>query len=173
MLLHLNITMKKIILKDFHLQNVISVDDITAVVKGIPSAHIAGVKTIAYDPTRYHQKSYYDPKPINYFVQGEYKIGPFEHILVYKFDNLQEFRHILFHEVGHHVFMKTLSSKDKKKWVFDVYPNSQHITEYSKSNAAEDFAESYAFFLHSPNKLKKIFKKYIFIKNNLNDTLKR
>ena len=72
-----------------------------------------------------------------------------DHILIYKFRTKEEFKHILYHEIGHHVFRHKLNSVQRKKWVTQVYPKSAHVSEYATTNANEDFAETYAFYVQN------------------------
>lgn len=157
--------MADIILKYFSKQSDVKLKDIALVIKSVPSKHLKGITTIAYDPSRYFQRSYSNPSPINYRARGEYQRFPFDHILVYKFESLKELKHILYHEIGHHVFWRIMGSKERKRWVVGLFPKSRHISDYSKKNGAEDFAECYAFYMHSPALLREIKEKYEFINN--------
>lgn len=153
------------IIKGFSKQKIITVDWLLTTIKSIPDMHLRGITTIAYDPDRYFQRSYVMPKAINYSVKGQYSNAPIDHILLYDFNSAEECRHILFHEIGHHVYNRVIGSTLKKEWVTKIYPNSLFVSEYARTNASEDFAESYAFYLTSKVTLQKIPGKYHFIKS--------
>ena len=56
----------------------------------------------------------------------------------------------LFHEVGHFVYFRIISSFDKKRWVTGVSRAEPEVSRYGGRNAAEDFAEAFASFaLHA------------------------
>lgn len=57
---------------------------------------------------------------------------------------------VLFHELGHFVYFRVLSSSDRKFWVTTLSTQESSVTRYGQRNAAEDFAECYAAFLMTP-----------------------
>lgn len=142
-----------LIIKGFKKQNIVSIDALTELIKRVPKTHLQGLNTVVYDPYRFYQRSYTQPRPVNYRVAGEYDSAPIDHIAIYKFRDRKEFSHILYHEIGHHVFKRCLDSVKRKEWVTKVYPNSEHVSEYAKTNASEDFAETYAFYITNPANL--------------------
>ncbi|UAA37606.1 hypothetical protein KIH87_12890 [Paraneptunicella aestuarii] len=154
----------KLVIKGFKKQNIISIDDVVNILKSVPKPHKAGITTIVYDPERFYKRSYVAPQPINYSALGEYSNLPIDHILIYEFASLNQFRHMLLHEIGHHVFRRILTSSERKKWVTELYPVEGNVTRYAQTNANEDFAESYACFYTNPLELKKLNKKFLYIK---------
>jgi hypothetical protein len=60
---------------------------------------------------------------------------------------LNLFRHILYHEIGHHVFSLVISSKVKTLWVNRIAKQTPSVSVYGATNPQEDFAEAYAIYL--------------------------
>jgi AAA+ ATPase superfamily predicted ATPase len=154
-----------LIIKGFKKQTLLSIEQIVEALTYIPKNHLRGITTLVYDPQRFYQRSYTTIKPINFKAVGEYETTPLNHILIYRFASHDEFRHILYHEVGHHVFKRYLDSVQRKRWVTQIYPNSTYVSSYAKTNAAEDFAESYASYIKKSPVLSAIPSKYKFIQN--------
>lgn len=61
--------------------------------------------------------------------------------------------HVLFHELGHHIYFALLDSVEKKHWVVDIWGSEDPVSEYGKRNAAEDFAELFALYLQGTSLL--------------------
>ena len=55
--------------------------------------------------------------------------------------------HVLFHELGHHIYFSVLDSVEKKAWVLDTWGCEDAVSAYGRRNAAEDFAELFALYL--------------------------
>jgi len=154
-----------LVVKGFSKQNIISPAQIETAIIHLPKHHISSLECIAFDPSRFYQRSYADPRPINYAAAGEYSRLPINHILIFNFRSQNEFLHILYHEIGHHVFKHVLDSFQRKSWVMDVSRNGEYVTEYAKTNASEDFAECYSIYLSDRERLAPIQLKYKFIEN--------
>ena len=63
---------------------------------------------------------------------------------------LEEFRkgNVIEHELGHHVWHKSLSAKDRNVWTNSVFDtNESPISSYGGVGIGEDFAESYADYV--------------------------
>lgn len=58
------------------------------------------------------------------------------------------FRHVLHHEIGHHVFALVISSKLRSLWVNRVSRQSSSVSAYGSTSPEEDFAEAYALYLN-------------------------
>lgn len=151
-------------LAGFKQQDIMSVDEIVHVIKRIPDAHLQGLKELIYDPERktledidYQQWQLLSQSKASFVQQRQ-------HIVIYEFDNKPLFHQILCHEIGHYVFYFIIGSVLKKQWVTELYPGSEHITEYASRNASEDFAESYAAYLIQPDELRRLLpKKHTFL----------
>jgi hypothetical protein len=118
-----------------------------------------------YDP--FTPRSYTQLRTVNYRAVGKYDSAPIDHIAIYKFKDKTELSHILYHEIGHHVFKRYLDSVKRKEWVTKVYPNSDHVSEYAKTNVSEDFAETYTFYIANPTSLVSIPSKLKFMQKCL------
>lgn len=155
----------RIVIKGFKDQTVVTIKELTDMIETIPLHHKQKIRNIVYDPTRFFQRSYVNPRPINTRVAAEYNTMPWAFVVVYRFDSKAQLRHMLYHEIGHHVYNYVLSSTQKKHWVTQIYPEKKFISQYASTNASEDFAETYSFFFHSPAKCRQFPHKYEFIKS--------
>jgi Zn-dependent protease with chaperone function len=138
----------RIIVKGFKDQSIVTIDQLLAMVEKIPLHHKQKIKNIVYDPSRFFQKSYVNPKPLNTNVAAQYNTMPWAFIVIYRFDTVKQLEHMLYHEIGHHVYNHVISSTQKKQWVTQIYPQKRFISDYAATNASEDFAETYAFYFH-------------------------
>ncbi|MCF6436975.1 hypothetical protein [Pseudoalteromonas sp. MMG022] len=155
-----------LVVKDFDKQNVVTDEQIKAAIAKVPVLHLQGLEYIVYDPSRFFQRSYVAPKPINYKVVGQYNQIPKKFICIHRISHVNEFNHVLYHEIGHHVFNQILPSQLRVAWVNDIYPHSSHfVSEYASKNAQEDFCESYSCFYTKFNELAKDSRKLAFIRN--------
>ena len=75
------------------------------------------------------------------------------------------FFHTLFHELGHFVYFRILTSFEKKRWVQGVYKKEPAVTRYGQRNAAEDFAEAFAVYVTAPARLTATGPKYLFMRD--------
>lgn len=154
----------RLLLKGFAQQNIVDVGEVVEIIDNVPPLHKKGLAAICYDPSFAFQKSYVLPKAINRRASGLYDSMPIDHILIHAIDNKPHFRHVLLHEIGHHVFRRHLTSVQRKQWVTELYPNSTFVTEYAQTNANEDFAESYSVFIQKASNLSMCPEKEAFLK---------
>lgn len=68
-------------------------------------------------------------------------------ILVQGVRDRENLFHVLFHELGHHIYFSVLDSVEKKAWVLDTWGSEDPVSSYGRRNAAEDFAELFALYL--------------------------
>ena len=157
----------KLLISGFSAQTVVSIDDVVQTVDALPVHHLNGLLEIIFDPNRETEISQdILESSCNTTAKGIY-VQTKGTVVLYDFENGERFRHILYHEIGHHVFYRILNSFDKKHWVTVLNPRSRHVTRYAMRNAAEDFADSYAVFMLNPKKLQKILSKYIFLRDRV------
>lgn len=162
-----NRTSLNVLISGFARQSQLSIEDIAAIVDSVPAFHLSGLDMITYDPgweTKSAQALLDASCPKR--TKAVY-IGAERRILVFNFDNASELRHALYHEIGHHIFERVISGALRKRWVTDITPNSNFVTPYAASNSDEDFAESYAIFLHDAERLREIPKKYAFLRDEI------
>ena len=154
----------------FSKQKIVEVDEIIAALDQLPYNHLTGLREIAYDPNRLVQRAigYYNTPDMSYSVPDFNSYGDYFHdeqwINVYKFKSKSEFFHLLYHEIGHFVYHCVISNAHRRYWVIDLYPRSTYISPYASKNASEDFAESYATYLTKPEQIKRLSRKYHFLK---------
>jgi len=48
------------------------------------------------------------------------------------------------HEIGHYVYYNKLTAEDRAEYEQLFYSSDEYITDYSKTNAVENFAEEFA-----------------------------
>lgn len=144
-----------LLLSGFWRQDVVPVDAIVHCIDLVPSFHLEGLREIVYLPEYAQAAAAYFPRgmfcsePKGEFVQRDRRI------FVYTLDHPAMVFHMLYHEIGHFVFYLVIGSRVKKRWVTQIYPGSSCVTRYAARSASEDFAETYAFYLHSPDVLEK------------------
>jgi hypothetical protein len=155
-----------LLLEGFSRQDVVPVDDIVHAVDRVPSFHLSGLRQIVYLPEFAQAAAMLvcpvmpGAEPKGEFVQRERRI------FVYAFDSPATFFQMLYHEIGHFVFYLVAGSRVKKRWVTELSPGSCCVTQYASTNAWEDFAETYAFYLLHPHLLERELPvKYAFMRD--------
>jgi len=157
----------QLLLTNFHLQATIDINDIVALLKKCSAFHLEGLQEILYDPLREMQQPLLQARRyVPAHLKGQYLLH-LHAIVIYPFENRQEVLHTIAHELGHYVFLHKLDSTLRKAWVTELYPDSEKISNYARTNAAEDFAESYAYFLLRPAELKRLAAKYAFMQQSV------
>jgi hypothetical protein len=156
-----------VLVSGFAEQSSVSIAEVAATLNSLPAFHLVGLDQVIYDPkwetgsALALQETSCSRQSKAVFLKAERKI------LVFRFDDSEELRHILYHEIGHHVFERVLDSKQRKRWVTVLNPGSRHVTRYAARNAMEDFAESYATFMRNPKAVEKIYRKYAFLRDDV------
>jgi hypothetical protein len=145
----------------FRHQELISIAMITDAIDRLPNAHIAKLTSISYEPRM-------GQGPLGQYLYDQSELAGCytkknHRITIHRLVDEPLFLHTLYHEIGHHVFYEVLKPTPKKQWVTQIYPHSDHVSEYAKRNAAEDFAETYATYLLDNEKLLHYAKKYTFM----------
>lgn len=142
----------QILVAGFDGQNIVTREEVISALKRLPELHLRGIKVVRYDPLRVIATSmtWLFDEPVAPRSRGSYyQSENFSAIVVWKFTSRSEFYHILFHEVGHYVFMKMLRQPARNKWIYDIRKWEPHsVSSYAGKNSREDFAESYAAFLN-------------------------
>lgn len=157
----------QLLLTNFHLQTTIDTNDIVALLKKCATFHLEGLQEILYDPLRQMQQPLLQARRyVPTHLKGQY-LQHLHAIVIYPFENRQEALHTIAHELGHYVFLHRLDSTLRKTWVTELYPGSEKISGYARTNAAEDFAESYAYFLLQPAQLRQLQAKYAFMQQSV------
>jgi len=123
----------------------VSPGDVVAAIRCVPNFHLAGLNEIVFDPDEagFHKAGIWA-----FYCQAKRRIC---------FLRLPEptlFRHVLYHEIGHHVFALVISSKVKTLWVNRIASQTPSVSAYGATNPQEDFAETYGMFLARSVELK-------------------
>jgi hypothetical protein len=145
-------------LSNFSRQQVMATADIVAALDLLPARHLAGLREIIHAP-HLHSPAF-NARKAEYLQRQR-------SIIVYDMYSRAMFPHILYHEIGHHVFYLRLDSVVKKHWVTQLFPWSDCVTPYGARSASEDFAESYACYLLDPATLETIPDKYQFMRDHV------
>ncbi len=135
-----------LIIKDFEKQKKVSKNDIVSTIDILPKAHLKWLTHIVFDPSGFYRRSYAQPKINTSNILGEYQQVPTFYICINRFRSLDEFQHVLIHEVGHHVYQQFLKPIERKKWLLLHRKFDGFVSDYARTNAEEDFAESYAAY---------------------------
>ena len=144
-------------------QEMVPVDRIIAALDRLPGHHLSDVKAIIYAPSWTPSADCpIRPAYLQHFPKAEF-IQRQREIVFYELGNLELFHHVLYHEIGHVVFYLALNSRVKKQWVTQIHPHSTCVTAYGSTNASEDFAETYAYYLVNPQALQQLPAKYAFM----------
>ncbi|MFN7780329.1 MAG: hypothetical protein ACK5RK_15955 [Betaproteobacteria bacterium] len=131
----------------------------------LPRFHLAGLNEIVYAPIP--QVSY----PSLKLCFPDRRLAEFDQqaraIYVYRLAAPEEFRHVLYHEIGHFVFFLVIGSKVKKTWVTELFPGSATATVYGAESAAEGFAETYALYAREAERLRDLPLKQAFMREQV------
>ena len=83
-----------------------------------------------------------------YIGHGGIYFPPTDMVMFYgKNYSPDELHYIANHEIGHHVWFKYLNDIQRKEYINIFKDSNYFITEYSKTNVEENFAEEYAFYM--------------------------
>lgn len=150
-----------LLLSGFYKQAYVSTDEIVEALEALPASHIEGLQVIRYDPERTIQQMLARSSGqmrIEHHVMGAYYYASdLNGIVLYRFDSALQCYHMLYHELGHYVFMRVIDQSLRDRWLHEVrVQNRLFVSRYASTSAAEDFAECYAFFCVYPHELAKI-----------------
>lgn len=155
-------------LRGFSDQQQVAVETLVHWLEALPNFHLADLTAIIYDPEHRLDPALVDPPLLaipthkGQFVKAE------RQVLVHEFADRDELRHILYHEIGHHVFERALTTTQRRQWVLELSQRrSPRITRYARRNALEDFAECYAVFVTDPERLERLHRKYVFMRDEV------
>lgn len=156
-----------LLVANFDCQSIVSVDQVVRAVRTLPYRHVNGIQVIRYDPRRAI------PTTLSYMgnqVPMVSSRGMFFHdrdtsvIVLFYFESTGSFYHVLYHEIGHYVFLKYLSQAQRDQWMYGVRMDEKaYVTPYASRNSREDFAETYAVFCTSADTLKSFPKRFDFM----------
>jgi hypothetical protein len=116
----------------------VSPGDVVAAIRRVPNFHLAGLNEIVFDQD---EAGYHKAGVRAYYCQAKRRI------CFLRLPEVTLFRHVLHHEIGHHVFALVISSKVKTLWVNRIALQTPSVSAYGATNAQEDFAEAYAMYL--------------------------
>ena len=132
------------IVRDFDKQKIIPKAEVVSCIKKLPKAHIAGLQSIIFKPFS-ELRGLNIELDISENCKGAF-YPEFRSIIIFDLVNRQMAKHIILHEIGHYVFHRYLNSYAKKGWTTQIWKRDNATTCYGKTNAVEDFSETYAYF---------------------------
>lgn len=161
----------RLLVANFDAQSIVTREEVIEHVLALPFTHISGIQVVRYDPNRLIATTlgYVTEQPT--LVSSH---GLFYHdretavIVLFKFRDRTEFRHVLFHEVGHYVFLRKLWQEQRDAWMYRVRKDEPRVvTSYAAKNAREDFAETYAFWCTRNEELRRFPVRYRFFETEV------
>jgi hypothetical protein len=140
-----------------------SVSEVLAVIDQLPGFHLSGLREIEYLNAG-ESEEYLLPQGLSAWRgrKAEFTLRE-RKILIFNIQDRELLFHVLLHEIGHFVYFLIISSTLKHYWVSQVFPGTPSITSYGTTDAAEDFAETYAAYVLAPETLAMIPAKFSFM----------
>jgi len=155
-------------IRGFSGQTRMNVEQIVNWIEAAPAFHLVGLTAIIFDPQHLLDLAATDSALPTHATHKAQYVKIEQHILVHDFDNAEELQHILYHELGHHVWDRILTTTLRRQWLLELsLRKSRRVTRYAQRNGLEDFAESYAIFLSDPARLEPLHRKYTFLRNQV------
>lgn len=160
-----------LLIANFDQQSIVSRDDVLTAVRRLPRLHYAALDVIRYDPKRQIATTlsylFEESTPIQanglYYQERDTAV-----VILFFFNSRQSFLHVLYHEIGHHVFLRVLSQAQRDAWFYQVRPaEPAAISHRAQRNAREDFAECYAAWCLESPLLPKLPVRFNFFANSV------
>ena len=134
---------------DFSKQNLVSPEDVKAAVQRLPKEHYARIRSIWYDPNRSlaYEMAYMNNDPESLKAGGTYLhdwSNSVSVVVIYPFRTRDEFFHTLYHEIGHHVFLRVLDQNLRDEWFALRNVEKKFVSARARKNSKEDFSETYS-----------------------------
>ena len=104
----------------FSQQNLVTRSQVVQAFETVPGQHRMGIHLIRYDPHKLIAQTInqYSDQTIGHSVKGSYYTSEdLKAVVIWRFHSVEEFQHILYHEVGHHVFHKYLQQFERDEWL--------------------------------------------------------
>lgn len=129
-------------IKEFDNYHSLSGEQVKKIIISLPLRHIANLQSIVYSPTSEFNRLGMQV-PIS--CQGAF-YPDYRSVVIHQELPLEQFKHVLFHEIGHYVFHTIIGSYLKKEWVTKISRSQEYISDYARTNSSEDFSECYSFY---------------------------
>tara|TARA_B100000745_G_scaffold290707_1_gene229846 strand:- start:720 stop:1262 length:543 start_codon:yes stop_codon:yes gene_type:complete len=150
-------------------QHFFHVDELIELLDVLPDSHLAGVQYIEFKANTARRGGAYVQNTVNWYQLNQPEHGyipyrPKRYIEIYRCQSKEQLQHAMYHEIAHFVYFQVISARQRKDWVTNIYPGSSFVSQYAKTNAAEDFAESYVCYLGNGSMLQRVSpQKYHFL----------
>lgn len=144
-----------ILVANFDKQQIVTREEVVSALVALPADHIRQIQVVRYDPLRTipNTLAMLSETPARADVSGTYYHGrDLSVIVLFRFRSKAEFLHILYHEVGHFVFLRVLRQDQRDIWLYQIRPTERTtVSAYAARTAREDFAETYAVWMTRPD----------------------
>jgi hypothetical protein len=153
----------RLLIRGFFAQRTHTVESIAAAIEWLPAYHLQGLREVTYVPGG----------AFNYPSLGlpSSEWAEYSHreraVFIYNVDASALFWHVLYHEIGHHVYLTAIDATLRKLWATRVHPQSRCPTPYAYTSPAEDFAECYALYAQDTAKLGDFPGKFRFMRDSV------
>jgi hypothetical protein len=120
----------RLLVANFERQNIVAKSQVIQAVKRLPRAHYEGLQAIRYDPHRTFAThlSFVHQKPFSLRTMGfYYHESDLSVIIIFPFKTSSEFYHVLYHEIGHYVFLRVLSQAHRDQWFHKIRPKENKM----------------------------------------------
>ena len=140
----------RLLVANFDAQTVVTKEEVVGAVLALPHPHISGIHVVRYDPFRTIATTlgHLTEQPSVVSSQGLfYHDREAAVIVLFRFHDRAEFLHVLYHEIGHYVFLRRLDQRQRDRWMYHIRKaEAGTVSAYAKRNSREDFAETYAVY---------------------------
>ncbi|VUD61807.1 hypothetical protein TDB9533_02898 [Thalassocella blandensis] len=151
------------VIRDFDRQKYISAIEVSELVRCLPREHTQNIQSIWYKPA---SEFVAIGVPVEAGIKGAY-FPEYRTIVVYDLVSKSLAKHIIAHEIGHYVYQTVLTSYKRKEWAQQIGGKPPFVSEYARTNVAEDFSECYATYTLNSNDIKLSSKKANFLRVNV------
>jgi hypothetical protein len=156
----------RLLVANFDSQQIVTREQVVEAVLALPYRHISGIQVIRYDPSRTIATtlSYLSEQPSVISSQGLfYHDRESAVIVLFGFSSRAQFYHVLYHEIGHYVFLRRLDQAQRDVWMYRIRKAEPGtVSAYAGRNSREDFAETYAFWCTRRERLASFPMRYTF-----------
>ena len=137
----------------------------------LPITHLEGCPSISYEPEHENFNPWSGAGVLGFFEldSHEIKIGPMD-----RFESTRALLETVTHEVGHNLHFNLIQNNPELVGQWErLFQDSNisgegFVSQYARTNAYEDFAETYKVYVHDPDYLQFMnSEKYEFMKNEI------
>lgn len=158
----------RLLVANFDQQDIVTTAEVTEALLRLPAPHIRDLQVVRYDPWRSiaNAMTLAEELPNSPRVSGSfYHRRDLSVIVLFRFNSREEFYQVLYHEVGHCVFLRALNQQQRDDWMYRIRRSeSATVSAYAKRNSREDFAETYSAYANQSERLRYVPLKTAFMR---------